>query len=152
MTHWCEKVLERHWYVTLKETEVNFKLIFKKWLGTEDITVCGSETVCVVLKLCCGKRQWAFCAGGNLGQPHVALSFNILQFKYGVLESGLFSEFFKEEGTYGQIDGLSLSQTPIPHLDLFRKGLFCVWKWHLAVFFVFGVSWSSWQKLVAVGT
>lgn len=85
----------------------------------------------------------SFLCWGHLGQPHVALSFNILQFKYGVLESGLFSEFFKEEGTYGQIDGLSLSQTPIPHLDLFRKGLFCVWSWHLAldaVFFVFGVS------------
>ena len=50
----------------------------------------------------------SFLCWGHLGQPHVALSFNILQFKYGVLESGLFSEFFKEEGTYGQIDGLSL--------------------------------------------
>ena len=62
------------------------------------------------------------------GQPWPAScgSFNILQFKYGVLESGLFSEFFKEEGTYGQIDGLFLSQTPIPHLDLFRKGLLCM--------------------------
>lgn len=77
------------------------------------------------------------------GQPWPAScgSFNILQFKYGVLESGLFSEFFKEEGTYGQIDGLSLSQTPIPHLDLFRKGLFCVWKWHLVLDAVFFCVW-----------
>ena len=39
------------------------------------------------------------------GQPWPAScgSFNILQFKYGVLESGLFSEFFKEEGASDEI-------------------------------------------------
>ena len=35
----------------------------------------------------------SFLCWGHLGQPHVALSFNILHFKYGVLESGLFSEY-----------------------------------------------------------
>lgn len=65
----------------------------------------------------------------------MALSFNILQLKCGVWRVGYFLSSSKEEGTYGQIDGLSLSQ-PLSHLDL-RKGLFLMYCWHLAVFFVF---------------
>lgn len=103
-------------------------------------SVCGSETVCVVLKLCCGKRQWAFCAGGSLGQPHVALSFNTLQFKYGVWRVDYFLSSSKRKAHLGKhMD--SVSQTPYPTpwsfqertllcmevAPCFRCCVFCIW-------------------------
>lgn len=116
-------------------------------------SVCGSETLCVVLESCCGKRGCARWAGGHLASLMWLLPF-ILQFKYGVLEGRLFSGFYKEGRTNGQRGGRfssfpnpfsipwSFQESTLMGMEVGPNLRSCV--------FVPGASWSSWQKLAAV--